>query len=61
MKLNVTFQGGDKDGTSDLRETPDFPIELPGGSYVLTFRHALREAGLTEARATWVPQEDPQN
>ena len=61
MKLNVTYQGGDQDGTSDLRETPDFPIELPGGRYVLTFRHALREAGPTEAQATWVPHEESPN
>jgi hypothetical protein len=57
----VTYQGGDKDGTSDLRETPEFPIELPGGTYVLTFRHALREQGPTEARAKWVPHEDSPN
>ena len=61
MKLNVTYQGGDKDGKSDVRETPEFPIELPGGRYVLTFRHALRESGATEASATWVPHEDSQN
>jgi hypothetical protein len=61
MKLNVTYQGGDKDGKSDVRETPEFPIELPGGRYVLTFRHALRESGTTEALATWVPHEDSQN
>jgi len=36
MKLNVTYQGGDQDGTSDLRETPDFPIELPGGRRIIT-------------------------
>jgi hypothetical protein len=60
MKLNVTYQGGDKDTKSDLRDTSDFPMELPGGKYVLIFRHALREQGPTEAAAKWVPHEDSQ-
>lgn len=58
MKLNVTYAGGDKDGQSDLRETPEFPMDLPGGRYVLTFRHAMPDSGPTEAVATWVPHAD---
>jgi hypothetical protein len=58
MKLNVTYTGGDKDGQGDLRETSEFPMDLRGGRYVLTFRHAMRDSGPTEAAATWVPHAD---
>lgn len=57
MKLNVTYSGGDKDGQSDLRDTPEFPMDLPRGRYVLTFRHAIQAPDPTEAVATWVPYE----
>lgn len=55
MKLHVTYKGGDRDGQSDVRETPEFPMDLPGGRYVLTFRHAMEELGPTEAVASWLP------
>lgn len=58
MKLNVVYRGGDKDGQSDLQETPDFPMDLPGGRYVLTYRHAVQAPEPTEAIASWVPYED---
>ena len=58
MQLDVTYTGGDKDGQSDLRQTLEFPMELPGGKYVLTFRHAMQDSGPTEAAATWVPHSE---
>lgn len=57
MRLHVTYQGGDKDTKSELRELSEFPIELPGGRYDLTFRHASQEPDPTEAVAKWVSQE----
>jgi hypothetical protein len=54
MKLHVTYKGGDRDGQSDVRGTPEFPMDLPGGRYVLTFRHAMEESGPTEAVASWL-------
>ncbi|GAB13912.1 hypothetical protein ARGLB_051_00930 [Arthrobacter globiformis NBRC 12137] len=57
MKLHVTYQGGDKDSKSELRELSEFPIELPGGRYDLTFRHASQDPDPTEAAAKWVSQE----
>jgi hypothetical protein len=59
MRLHVTYQGGDKDNKSELRELSEFPIELPGGRYDLTFRHASQEPDPTEAVAKWVTQEQP--
>jgi hypothetical protein len=59
MKLNVTYKDGEKDGLSDLRDQSDFPMDLPGGKYVLTFRHAMEESVPTEAKAKWVPNPDP--
>ena len=58
MKLNVTYKGGDKDGQRDLRETSEFPMDLPGGRYFLTFRHATQAPDPTEAIATWDPHAD---
>lgn len=59
MKLNVTYKDGEKDGLSDLRDQSDFPMDLPGGKYVLTFRHAMEETVPTEAKAKWVPNPTP--
>lgn len=61
MRLRVTYQGGEKHNKSELRELSEFPIELPGGRYELTFRHASQAPDPTEARATWVSQEQPAN
>ena len=55
----MTYQGGDKDSKSELRELSEVPIELPGGRYDLTFRHASQEPDPTEAVAKWVAQEQP--
>jgi hypothetical protein len=61
MRLHVTYQGGDRDGKSELRELSEFPIELAEGRYELTFRHASQEPDPTEAAAKWVSQERPQS
>jgi len=55
----VTYQGGDKDSKSELRELSEFPMELPGGRYDLTFRHASQEPEPTRAIATWVEEALP--
>lgn len=57
----MTYQGGDKDRKSELRELSEFPIESPEGRYELTFRHASQEPDPTEATAKWVSQERPQS
>lgn len=59
MRLHVTYQGGDNDSKSELRELAEFPIELPGGRYDLIFRHASQEPEPTQAVARWVEEALP--